>query len=366
MRTAIAVFLAALLAAPPVNLVSAPVSGTVQGVVTIAGRPVVGIALALIDLTSGAVHRTKSGAAGSFQIKVAPGDYVITSGGDTGLAIGRGPTRLSVAPGQVASADLDLVPLPVPVVTANASRQDPPPQEPPLTQEPPGPGETGAGLPPAPPSLITVGGLEGSATITHEAIGCFIAGEFPLIDANLDPPEKIARARIYFKAAQTDWFFVEMAAAAEGKFEGKLPRPKLEASPITYYIQATTTEFAETQTPEIPAIVVVDKDKCPGDRKVAAIGPSGPVQVFSAATGAAISPAGFLAGGAALTAGLIALILGAAAVGIGAVINNPPASPSPSPSPITGPSPEPSPSPSPEASPTPTPILSPPPVSPFR
>jgi hypothetical protein len=108
---------------------------------------------------------------------------------------------------------------------------------------------------------------------------------------------------------------------AEAGFVGKLPRPKLEASPITYYIQATTTEFGENQTPQIEAIVVAEAKDCPEDKKVAAIGPPGEVTVFSAATGAAVAPVGFAAGGLAITAATLALILGgAAAIGIGAVV----------------------------------------------
>ncbi len=112
----------------------------------------------------------------------------------------------------------------------------------------------------------------------------------------------MARGRIYFRAAQgSSFYYVEMTQEP-GRFFGKLPRPRVEASPITYYLQATTTEFEESQTPEIEAIVVEKKEDC-GDRKVAAYGPPGEVTVFSAATGAAISPAGFAAGGAAIAAG---------------------------------------------------------------
>ena len=126
---------------------------------------------------------------------------------------------------------------------------------------------------------------------------------------------------MYFKAAgSNDWYYVEMTPAEAG-FVGKLPRPKLEASPITYYVQATTTEFGENRTPEIEAIVVAEAKDCDDDKKVAAIGPPGEVTVFSAATGSAIAPVGFAAGGLALTAGTIALVLGgAAAVGIGTAV----------------------------------------------
>jgi hypothetical protein len=152
-----------------------------------------------------------------------------------------------------------------------------------------------------------------------------VAGQFPLVDATIEPASSVARARTYFKAAGSDnWYYVEMTPAELG-FVGKLPRPKLDASPISYYVQAATTDFGESRTPEIQAIVVADAKDCPGDKKVAAIGPPGEVTVFSAATGAAIAPVGFAAGGLALTAATLALVLGgAAAIGIttAVVVNN--------------------------------------------
>jgi hypothetical protein len=156
--------------------------------------------------------------------------------------------------------------------------------------------------------------------------------------------------------------------ATEGVFNGKLPRPRIEASPIEYYIQATTAEFVEAQTPQVSARVVEKAEDCEG--KVAAYGPSGPVQVFSASTGAALNPAGFAAGGIGIAAGTLALILGgAAAAGIAAAVTvfNPSPTPSPSPSATATPHPPPPPPPpTPTPEPSPKPPKSPPPVSPFN
>ena len=77
---------------------------------------------------------------------------------------------------------------------------------------------------------------------------CFVAGEFPLLDAGIEPIASVARARVYFKgAAGTSFYYVEMGQET-GRYFGKLPRPRVEASPITYYVQSTTTEFDESQT----------------------------------------------------------------------------------------------------------------------
>ena len=331
MRRAMAGLLATFLAYPPISLNSAPSRGVVEGTLTVDGRPVSGLAVALVDIRTGAVHQARSGQNGAFHMELAPGAYVFGSRADAGLAVGRAPTLVRVEAGRVASARLDLAALPL------ALMQDPT----------------------APPPEIPPG-------INHQEIGCFIAGQFPLVDAVIEPMANVVRARVYFKAANTDdYFYVEMTPDI-GQFVGKLPRPRLEASPITYYIQATTTE-GDSQTPEIQSLVVEDEGDCE-DRKVAAIGPPGPVQVFSAATGTIVNPTGFAAGAVGLSAlTLLLLAGGAAAIGIGTaiVINNP----SPTPSPTVAPTPVPTPEPTPEPSPSPEPSPEtgpPPPASPTR
>src|SRR5712691_7326761 len=302
MKKAASLVLAVFLASPPVDVVSAPEMGTIKGAVTVSNRPLRGVSLAFVDLASGAIYRTTSVDAGAFQARVPAGRYVLTTENNVGLAVGRAPSMIAVEPGQVAVAEVDLSPIPG---AASAAPQEPPPGAPqqPLPQ-------------PAPGGPVT------STEINHDPIGCMVAGQFPLVDAQIEPAASVARARVYFKAAQSDvWYYVEMTPAEAG-FVGKLPRPKIEASPISYYIQATTTEFGENRTPEIAAIVVAEAKDCPGDKKVAAIGPPGEVTVFSAATGAAIAPIGFAAGGLALTT--IALVLAgvfAAGVAVKAATN---------------------------------------------
>ena len=152
-----------------------------------------------------------------------------------------------------------------------------------------------------------------------------MAGEFPLLDAGIEPVASVARARVYFKANRGDFYYYIEMSEEGGRYFGKLPRPYVEASPITYYLQATTTEFEESQTREIEAAVVKDKDDC-GDREMAAIGPPGPVTVFSAASGAIGSPTGFAAAAASgILVGIItAIAVSAAAAGVvGGVVVNP-------------------------------------------
>jgi hypothetical protein len=295
-RELTAVSLSALLALSPTSIaLAAPSVGTVEGQVTVEGKPLSGMGLAVVDLQSGAITRTKSDAKGNYRVQVGAGDYVLTSVSLAGLGVGRAPTRIRVEAGKVALASLDLTKLAM-------VWQDPPPPVPAGGQEPE---QT---TPPAPSGPITAG------NITHDPVGCLIAGQFPLIEATIEPSASVARARVYFKSALgSAYYFVEMTLV-DGKFVGKLPKPKVEASPITYYIQATTTEFGESQTPEISAQVVADESECPQGLKVAPIGPAGAVTVFSASTAAVAVPVGFAAGGLAVAGGTIAAVLGGAAL----------------------------------------------------
>jgi hypothetical protein len=335
-RRALAALLAALLAGPPVGLQAEPSQGRVQGTVTLEGRPLSGVDVALVDLDSGSIYRTRSTESGAFQLRVAPGQYSVAAESRAGLAVGRAPALLPVRAGQLASAAIELLSIPY------------------LPQEA---GLTPADLPPA---------EGGPLSISHEAVGCMIAGEFPLIDARVEPAANVARVRLMFKGAQsTEYFFVEFGAL-EGMFVAKMPKPTAAASPVSYYIQAVSTDGIEVQSPEVNSDVVESADQCPPDTKVAAVGPAGEVTVFSAATGSAVKPIGFAAGGA-LTVGAIALIIaGLAGVATAIAIINP--SPTPTATPTSTPTPPPPTTTLPPVVPTPTPPgpTPTPPGSPFK
>jgi len=271
---------------------SAPALGLIRGLVTLKGRPLSGVQIALIELQSGMIERVVSTATGQFEARVRPGQYVVAAENPAGLAVGRVPTRVALAGGQVVTAPIDLVSMP--------------------SQSPP------EGFSPS------------STVIDHDPVSCMVAGQFPLLDAGIEPSNSVARARVFFKGTRQDhYFYVEMTTV-DGRFVGKLPRPRLEVGAVNYYLQATTTALGDAQTPEITAIVVKEAADCP-DRKVAAFGPPGDVTVFSAETGAVINPLGFAAGG--LTLGTIGLLsLGAAAAGLTTAVTvfNPPTSNPPS------------------------------------
>jgi hypothetical protein len=353
LRRAAHVFLALLLALPVGEVRSAPATGTIQGVVRLEGRPVSGVTVAFIELQSGSVVRAVSSGNGAFSTVAPTGEYAVTTESQAGLAVGQAPVKVAVADGGVSSADVQLV------AVASAIAQDaavaPPPQDPAAPAvDPQVPADPQA---PAGPVFAATSGT--GAQILFEPVTCFVAGEFPLLDSGIEPVASVARARVYFKGAVGDaFYFIEMTQE-QGRFFGKLPRPQVEASPVTYYLQSTTTEFEESQSQEIEAIVVVDKAEC-GDRKVAAIGPAGAVTIFSAATGASIiAPAGFAAVAASgLAVGVITVIAAAAAAAgvVGGIVVAPPGGGGGvTPPPIII-NPSPIPTPGPIATPTPIPI----------
>jgi hypothetical protein len=357
LRRAGHLFLALLLVLPVGSAYPASASGTIQGMVKMSGRPVSGVTVAFIELQSGSVVRAVTSADGAFKTAAPSGEYAVTTESQAGLAVGHAPTKVAVADGGVSSADVELVSV------ASAMAQDPAaaggaqqPATAPGPQAPPAEGQQ-----PAPVTYAQTTGA--GAQIKFEPVTCFIAGEFPLLDTEIEPLASVARARVYFKGAAGDAFYYVEMTQEQGRYFGKLPRPRVEASPITYYLQSTTTEFEESQTQEIEAIVVQDKSEC-GDRKVAAIGPPGAVTVFSAATGASVlAPTGFAAVAASgLAVGILTVIAAAAAAAgvVGGVVAAPPAGGGgATPPPIIV---VPSPIPTPAPLPLPTPI----PVTTFR
>jgi hypothetical protein len=198
--------------------------------------------------------------------------------------------------------------------------------------------------PPAPaPAPVTL-------SVAHSPVSCMVAGTNPQIEAGISPADQVQAGRVYFKSALGDSFYYVEMAPGGGQYVGVLPKPRVDAGPITYYVEGVGRDYAQSQTPEQQAIVVEKKEDC-GDKPLAGLGPADPVRVFSVTGGTAL-PAGFsgvssvvaagtgaaAAGAAAAGGGLSTTTLliagGAVAVGVGTVViatggnENPPASPS--------------------------------------
>ena len=74
--------------------------------------------------------------------------------------------------------------------------------------------------------LTCVPSLVAEVHIFHDGVDCVVAGAFPVIEAKLEPSGEVARARVYFKARGTPyWYYVDMKSQGGDAFEGVLPKP---------------------------------------------------------------------------------------------------------------------------------------------
>jgi outer membrane biosynthesis protein TonB len=367
LRGVLSMLLALCIALPTPPVSAAGAVGELRGTVTVEGRRLEGMGLSVVNVSAGSVHHARTDAEGAFRFALPAGEYVVGSQASAGFVVSRGPSMVSVQVGKVALANLEMaaieaaapqdapVPPPAPVAPAVSAAQ---------TEAPLSPAETQVPEPATSPV--------GASNIQHEPVGCLVAGEFPMLDAVIQPAASVGRARLYFKSALSEFYYSEMQPlpGVEGGFRGFMPKPTEAASPITYYIESVTTQFGETKTPEYTAIVVSVKEECPENLVVAPFGePPVGLAFFSAQTGALAVPTGFAAGGLAAglgTAAILALAGGAvAAAAAVVVVTNPDPSPSPTATPTPTPTPVPTPRPTPTPTPTEEPPPTPPPVSPF-
>ena len=282
----IGVFLSISMALPS-GATASTTGGTIKGTVSMAGRGLSGLSLTVVNVETGRSYAVQSSADGSFSALVPAGSYVFASPGRAGVSIARAPLSVDVASGKVASANIEV---------ASLSAQDP-----------------------AAPG--------GTATITHQASDCITEGEFTLIEATFEPLASVVNGRLYFKSnLSPEWFYTEferIEPAVPGGATHRAFIPKVNQGggieTIDYYIQVTSSDFAETKSPEKQVKVVAGATDCSGT--LAPVGaPNGAVSVLSASGSAAGSLAGFggIAGGALGIAG-IAGIVGGVLVG-GAVV----------------------------------------------
>ena len=193
----------------------------------------------------------------------------------------------------------------------------------------------------------SAGGLQVNVNPTQ---ACILAGQYPQFQGTIVPMDGVTRSRLFFHSALAPDFYYVEAVLEGGLYVARLPRPRLEAGPLSVYLEATRSDFSQARSGEGTAIVVRKIEECPTDRKAAPVAPGGPVSVFDVAgnpafpagfegiTGVAAAAAGGAGAGAAAgaggfltsTAGLITL--GSIAVGITTIViatnGNEPNSPS--------------------------------------
>jgi hypothetical protein len=158
----------------------------------------------------------------------------------------------------------------------------------------------------------------GQLQVDHTGAKCMVADQFPQVFAGIIPLEKVAKVRVYFKAAiGTAFYYVEMTRDG-AQWLGRLPKPSLKASPITYYVEAYGPGFDVARSAEFTA--VVHGNSCPSGEIAAPISStSAPVTVYSL-SGATAAPTGFggVAGvmaGTSIATGSLGTALGAGMTG---------------------------------------------------
>lgn len=290
-------------------------TGTVKGVISIGGRGLPGLAVNLVNIETLRSIPVRSNVDGAFSVAVPAGVYLFASPGRSGVAIARAPMSVAVVAGQVASANLELA---IMAFQDSAARA-------------------------------------GTATITHDAANCLEEGQFTLIEARFEPLASVVTGRLYFQSnLSPEWFYTEFERIEGQSAGGPTHRafiPKVNKDggieTIRYYLQVTSTDFAETRSPEHVVKVVEDESECVG--AMAPIGtPAGAVSVLSATGGAAGALTGF-GGVAGATLGALAIAGIAAGVIVGGVVvqqvvtQDP--TPTPTPAPTVAPTPVPTPTP---------------------
>jgi len=194
----------------------------------------------------------------------------------------------------------------------------------------------------AAPQVRSAGGFQ---VEVDPARACILAGQYSEFQGAIVPMEGVTRARLFFHSALSPDFYYVEAVLEGGRYVARLPPARLDASPVTLYLEATKGDL-HARSGDGTALVVRKIEDCPTDRRVAA--PGGAVSVFDVAGNPAAFPVGFesftgvaAAGGGVgaaagsgnfftTTAGLITL--GAVAVGITTIVivtnGNEPNSPS--------------------------------------
>lgn len=197
-------------------------------------------------------------------------------------------------------------------------------------------------VPAAPAAAATA--FQGSRAIlvVHSPVSCMVADQYPQLEASAPPGANVKSARAYFHSALSNEFYYVEGEPVGGRWVFRLPRPNLNAGPITYYIEFQP----DGRSPDHTAVVVRNAGDCE-DRPVAPFAPGGPAAIFGPGGAAVAAPAGFggvagaagagaaggvaAAGGGGISTGLLIVggaILAGAAVAIIASRDDEPASPS--------------------------------------
>jgi len=126
--------------------------------------------------------------------------------------------------------------------------------------------------------------LAASVSINHQPVDCFVKDRFPQLEIEVQPALDVSNVRVFFKSAREDEYHYVLMALTQGRFVGKLPRPRDKAQSGTYYIEIGSADGTVRKTPEITAVVAKSDESCPSGARIADAGPDGDVRVWAQGT----------------------------------------------------------------------------------
>jgi polysaccharide export outer membrane protein len=126
--------------------------------------------------------------------------------------------------------------------------------------------------------------LAASVSINHQPLDCFVKDRFPQLEVEVQPALDVSNVRVFFKSAREDQYHYVLMALTQGRFVGKLPRPREKAQSITYYIEIASADGTVRKTPEITGVVAKSDESCPSGARIADAGPDGDVRVWAQGT----------------------------------------------------------------------------------
>jgi hypothetical protein len=157
----------------------------------------------------------------------------------------------------------------------------------------------------------------GSLQVSHEPVGCMIADQSPQIEATVVPSSSVANVRVYFRSALSPDLYYIAAERQGDRYVASLPRPQLNASPVTFYVEAVSRDGVLGRSAESIAGVVPNEGACPAGLRPAPIDPTTTQLTIFSESGATAPAAGFtgisrvLAGAALAAAGVAGTVAGA-------------------------------------------------------
>jgi hypothetical protein len=142
-----------------------------------------------------------------------------------------------------------------------------------------------------------------------------IADQSPEIEATVAPSSNVADVRVYFRSALSPDLYYITAERQGDRYVAGLPRPQINAGPVTFYVEAASRDGVLARSAEDIASVVPNAVACPAGLRPAPVDPTTTQLTIFSESGTTAPAAGFNGIGSVLAG--TALVAGA---GVGAAV----------------------------------------------